>query len=161
MKAVAIARMNMNNAQFEASEHFHEFMSIMRSGLGDEFTKVFLKCCEERDRDNVEKIYLITFTLKPGYTPETVKSAEAMVHSTGLREALHIKKYIYVKEYTKNTVPHWHALLITSRSLKKSQFNKYTLKYGNIDISLTKNSKNSDIYIQEYISKEGTPVIVV
>lgn len=107
--------------------------------------------------------YLITFTLDPKRNRDKTKeyleeACEQYVTNQAWRDPLHIIYYAFVKEYTKSGQPHWHAVVITTKPLKKDRFNHYIKLYGNIDISKTKVTN-----IQEslnYISKEGIPVIV-
>lgn len=104
-------------------------------------------------------IYMVTFTIKPGVKEEAYDSAEDLVRATAKREALKIIRYEYVKEYTKAGIPHWHALVVTTKPLKKDRFNYYIKTFGSIDISKNKAQQTSEIV--NYISKIALPIVLI
>lgn len=108
-------------------------------------------------------IYMVTYTVDPKKHPEMTDSLEqevqAFIESQGKRSALGVLRYEYVKEHHKDGRPHWHALVETSRPLKKDRFNYFVKKYGNVDIAKNKAQQNTEIL--NYISKVETPTRVI
>lgn len=116
----------------------------------------------EKKQKKGRHVYMITFTIDPKKVPnykEVEPDVELLVRRQGMRKALNILKYEYVKEYTKTDIPHWHALLVSSSILKKDRFNHYIRKYGNIDISKSKTGSEDEIL--NYINKDGVSVKVL
>lgn len=106
-------------------------------------------------------IYMLTFTIdaNKGKGEEFYSAAEKIVIDTAERTALQLLQYQYVKEYTKQGIPHWHALVVTKKPLKKDRFNYYIKKFGNIDISKNKAQQSSEII--NYMSKISEPIILL
>lgn len=101
--------------------------------------------------------YMITFTIDPSKWPEITPEREALIEDLirqqGLRSGLGIVKYSYVKERHANGRPHYHALIQTTKPLKKDRFNHYIARYGNVDIS--KSKAQGDANVINYMSKEN------
>lgn len=105
--------------------------------------------------------YMLTFTIDAtkGNTEEFYSAAEKIVKETAERSALQLLQFQYVKELTKKGIPHWHALVVTKKPLKKDRFNYYIKKFGNIDIS--KNRAQQSTEILNYISKISEPIVLL
>lgn len=155
LREVVEKNCSMSSVDFQKSEYWPIFKSALIDGTYHSAFEKYSVC--------KYKNYMITYTLDPSKNPditeEEVLNIEQIVRQQGLRQALCITNYTFVREYTKAGMPHWHAVLTTTRTLKKSMFNKYTKKYGNIDISLTKHSTQD--FALDYINKEGTPETVI
>lgn len=112
---------------------------------------------EQKKLNGTEYIYMLTFTIDPNkwpdITPEREALIEDLIRQQGLRTGLGIKRYSYVKEHHANGRPHFHALCVTSKPLKKDRFNHYCSRYGNIDIS--KSKAQQDANVLNYMSKEN------
>lgn len=110
--------------------------------------------------DSLEKtyIYMITFTLRREMASEE-EHAEEFIRRQAQRSALGLLSFVYVKEYTKKGVAHWHVVVETTKPLKKNRFDYYTKKFGSIDLSRTKGTNTQEAL--QYISKESEPVILL
>lgn len=102
--------------------------------------------------------YLITFTLKPQSIILSDK-AEEFVRTQALRKGLNIVSFHYVKELTKNGVPHFHAVVESRTCIKHSRFIGYEKLYGKVDISQTRDKSIHEAI--NYISKDATPIKIV
>lgn len=97
-------------------------------------------------------LYMITFTLKhENIDPDEV---ENYIKAQAKRKALKIIQFQLVKELCKSGRAHFHALVQTTKCLKKDRFNYYIQQYGNIDISTSKTNDPQEII--NYLSKQGT-----
>lgn len=163
MEHTALMRITMSDQEFRESIHYTNLINYIKNGFGDLFTTTFLKVLAKHKVDSVSKFYMVTFTIDPNKFPaiseEQTLEIEKLVHSQGLRRGLFVKHYSVVREYTKEGAPHWHALLETSRSLKPSNFAYYQANYGFIHLGLT--TKNTDLFIKEYMEKTGAPVVTI
>lgn len=139
---------------------------------GSDLTPDELLCLTKREfhkwmcnylKSNTRKrhIYMITFTINPskGSSEDFYEKAEELVRSTAQRSALKLVQYQYVREYTEAGVPHWHALAVATKPIKKDRFNYYQKKFGNIDISKNRAQQTDEII--NYINKFGDPVILL
>ncbi len=127
---------------------------------GIEFHRKFINYLKIRDKK--QYIYLVTFTVDPKKVPDyktRITEIEGFIQAQGLRTALHLSKYSFVREYTKKGVPHWHACVVSDKCLKKDRFQYYTKKYGSIDISKNKAQQTSEML--NYMSKYGNIVDVL
>jgi len=103
-------------------------------------------------------IYLVTFTLKPDAINEAAKAEQYVIQQVA-RSALHLVSFVYVKELTKQGVPHWHCVVETTEPLKKNRFAYYEKLYGHVDLSRTKGQTTHEALA--YISKDGDPVVLL
>lgn len=112
---------------------------------------------KQQVKDLKRYFYMVTFTVDRKKCKDPEEDIEYCIELQGKRAALQIIKFEYVKEYTKNNVPHWHALVITKKPLAKDRFSHYIKKIGNIDISKSKSQYSQHIY--DYIKKEPNHVL--
>lgn len=117
---------------------------------GEELHRAMLRLFKNNDLK--KHIYMVTFTLKPCMV-DAWKDAEKLIIDQSDRTALKIIEFQYVREKTKKGVYHWHALIVTSKPLKKDRFNYYIQKYGNVDIAKNKAQQTSEIL--NYLTKTG------
>lgn len=112
---------------------------------------------QKRLNNQLVYTYMLTFTTDPSKWPDISEEREALiedlVRQQGLRTGLGIVKYSYVREKHANGRSHWHALIQTTKSLKKDRFNHYITRYGNVDIS--KSRAQTDANVLNYMSKEN------
>lgn len=124
--------------------------------------KAFRSALSKAIDDSFEKeyIYMVTFTIDPKKHSDISASlhdeVDNYIRSQKDRSKLKLKSFEYAKELHKDGRPHWHVLIKSSASLKKSLFTYYQKKYGNIDFSQTKGKTEHEI--QEYISKDSLPI---
>jgi hypothetical protein len=113
--------------------------------------------------DKKTYIYMVTFTispkLHPNITPSLVKEIEDYIISQSQRTAMKLTAFEYVKEFHKSGAPHWHVLISSTVSLKKSLFSYYQKLYGNLDFSQTKGKTDQEI--KTYISKDNKPTKLI
>lgn len=110
-------------------------------------------------KDQKFYFYLVTFTLKPT-SLQQADLAEAYIRAQFTdRPALQVVEAHYVRELTKNGVPHWHVAVKTTKPLAKDRFNYYENLFGQTDVSKNKHKNLNDAL--NYISKSGTPTKLV
>lgn len=127
---------------------------IFLSGISYTFHNEFKRQLKEDSSKDKKHVYMLTYTVDPNkYNKGDDDKIEELIIAQKDRKALEIVTYAYVKESCKNGMPHWHALIVTKRPLKKDRFNYYISKYGNIDIS--KNKAQITTEIINYMSKTG------
>lgn len=141
------------NGTFEDQEQLYMEV-IHRHQQHREFHREFKK--QMRDKNLKFYYYLLTFTLKPSIKPEQYNEIERFILRQCTRPALKIREAHYVKEYTKNNIPHWHISVKAARYLPASRFNYYTKHYGFIDINKT--TVNSIDESLNYINKESVSI---
>lgn len=143
---------------FDAITHYDEdryAMYLIRQGR--DIMDAFWHWERQRRKMNKDKIYLFTFTLSPKFHPVITEQLEYQVEKyieAIVERKLDITHLAYVKELHKSGRPHWHALVISKRILKKDRFITFIKKFGNIDISRNKAQKMETVI--EYISKTGS-----
>lgn len=110
------------------------------------------------DKHNkLKHYYIVTFTLAKDH--QNYDGIEEFIKSDIKRSALKISKAVLSREYTKNGRAHWHAVVQTTRYLKKELFKYYIKTFGFIDI--TKKKERDFSSMLDYISKESTPMTVL
>lgn len=140
---------NMERPTGRTNEEMGMFMLDARN------RKNFWTFLDTRDKAKDTYKYLVTFTLKPDAVEDADK-AELYIHSQADREMLKICAMSYVKELTKAGVPHFHAVIETSKPLKRNRFQYYEKLFGHVDISRTKGQTTQEAL--NYISKENHPI---
>lgn len=139
-----------------SSRSYHDFGLYLQSS---KYRKHYFKFLEIRDKKlNQENYrYLLTFTLKPE-SVDKADTAEEYIKTQTDREALKIVSFAYVKELTKNKVPHWHAVIETEIPVKRNRFQYYEKLFGHVDISRTKGQTTQEAL--NYISKDSPPIVL-
>lgn len=125
------------------------------------FHRLFVKALKKKDKK--EHIYMATFTVDPSKFPtlseSEVDTIQSFIESQAQRTALKLTQFQYVKELHKSGRPHWHALLVSEKPLKKDRFNHFIKKYGHLD--LAKNKAQQTTEILNYISKISEPKVLL
>ena len=116
--------------------------------------KHFWQWIDSKDATVKSYIYMVTFTLKPSF--EDFEKAENYIKDQVNRDSLGIVNMWYVKELTKAGRPHWHACLITSKTLKRNRFQYYEKLFGHVDVSRTKGQTPQEAL--NYMAKDGQPI---
>lgn len=93
-------------------------------------------------------VYLLTFTSNEKLPKESFKHA---VVKQLEREIFSKVKYVFEHE---DTNIHCHAYVTATHTINKDNFKSHIRKFGNMDIKHVK----TDNGIEEYISKENTPI---
>lgn len=119
--------------------------------IANEFHREFKR--QLKTSDYKRHVYMLTYTIDPNKYKENADEIEEYINRQHTRTALKIEQYQVVKEFCKNGMPHWHALVVTTKPLKKDRFNYYISKYGNIDISKNKAQETAEIL--NYMTKSG------
>lgn len=124
----------------------------------------FLKRLKDKINGSQKKLYtyLITFTLdlnKNDLSDKLISDVTKYIKDQAKRAVLKILYYAFNQEVTKAGTAHWHAVVVTEKSLSKNRFQYYTQKYGYIDISRTKVTTHHEAL--NYISKDSSPEVLL
>lgn len=150
-RASALAYMNNLNRNLSVTQMY-------------DFHETLVRAMKDRLNSNNHYVYLLTFTLDPKKQPHplssrAIESIESIIAAQGRRAALQVLKYSFVREYHKDGRPHWHALMVTKKCLRKDRFTPYLKKFGNIDISKSRSQQDGDVL--NYMAKEGDIIEVI
>lgn len=136
----------------------------LRYFIQDDFLKILRQKIEATSKKKYQ--YLVTFTIDPKKHPDWQSSAtleqtvDYIVESQQDRKlSLQMTFYAYSKEYTKKGMPHWHAVVVTTKPLPKNRFAYFESTYGSIDISKTKVTTHLEAL--DYISKDVAPTVLI
>lgn len=149
-----IQRWHVDQMTTEEIEHYFQLPDFAKQ------IRAFIKrgCTFEKTYQ-----YMITFTIDPKkyatINDELIEKIEEYIKAIPLRTALKITKFEMVRESHKDGRPHWHTLVVSTKSLKKSLFTYYQKLYGNIDFSKSRVKCVNNI--RQYISKSETPEVII
>jgi len=133
------------------SESLPIFMQLMKYPYKS-FEREFRRLHKSRQPN----VYMLTFTLRE---MKDADSARAYIYRQHERPALEMVEYAVSEELTKKKMPHWHALIVCKKLLKKDRFNYYEKKFGFIDFSRNRHNNSDDVL--KYISKENKPTVLM
>ncbi len=123
--------------------HLPELIEFMTGPKNDLYWKAILKKPRQKSL-----VYFLTFTSNEKLPKESFKHA---VVKQLEREIFSKVKYVFEHE---DTNIHCHAYVTATHTINKDNFKSHIRKFGNMDIKHVK----TDNGIEEYISKENTPI---